>query len=554
MPSIGAGNLNYPNDVVAKVLIEETVSFFKKNQGKTSLQLVHLVIFDQKIYSEFQKVHKKLISSTMTDSVPSSFTQSHRPIRSTPCASSAFLQQQTQHYLAQESAPYTDDSSVFSLPDGLRLELLQGDISSNDSDVIVNTTQEDLKLVGSGVSAALLKKGGQALQDACDEALAKGQKATEGKIVATRATGSLKCKEVFHIAFHKGKNLTKSIQSCLELAEDKKFRSIAFPAIGTGFFNYPAASVAKAIADALKKFISSKPAHIKVIQIVVYHPHVHKEFVTAFNSIGESSGGLLSYLYTGVKAVKSFFTTSDDDDEMKMQPSLAAATFHTQYTRTRGSIKMDEEFEDLSQDTTSMPAKITLYSEVILHIYGETDAMVGRAEKKLQSIIDTTFHSDVTDDARITAFSDDAVRELEALAKKQNVDIEIDQDPALHSVKLGGFLQDVMIVKDKLRDAMSSVTHESSKKAVAEAVHKNIRWIRFNSQEKEEEYGVELNYEIEEAYSSKEKSFKAVKDQFIINFDKMEEEDMVTQSIAIVKRLDLTKVQGIIVYYTITCV
>lgn len=58
MPSIGAGNLKYPPDVVARVLIEETISFFQKNNGKTTLKLVHFVIYEQDIFEKFQKVLK----------------------------------------------------------------------------------------------------------------------------------------------------------------------------------------------------------------------------------------------------------------------------------------------------------------------------------------------------------------------------------------------------------------------------------------------------------------------------------------------------------------
>lgn len=56
MPSIGAGNLKYPHSVVARALIEETASYFQKNQGRMTLALVHFVIFDKSIFDEFQKV------------------------------------------------------------------------------------------------------------------------------------------------------------------------------------------------------------------------------------------------------------------------------------------------------------------------------------------------------------------------------------------------------------------------------------------------------------------------------------------------------------------
>ena len=527
MPSIGAGNLKYPNNVVAKALMEETALFFQKNQGKTSLQLVHFVIFDREIYNEFQLVHKNLLSPISSDATPSD------PV-TPPSSSHSSSHSQQQQYLTPRKAAYFGDSTCsFPLPHNLSLELLQGDISCDDSDAVVNTTQENLKLLGSGVSGALLKKGGQALQDACDEAAAMGQRATEGKVVSTIATGSLKCKEVFHIAFHGGRNLTKTVQCCLELAEKKRFHSISFPAIGTGVHSYPAAKAAKAIADALKKFIASKPKHVKVIRMIVYQPHVHKEFVTAFNSIGESSEGLWDYLCSGMKAVKSYFTSSNSDDEMEVQQGEDA-------------MEVDEEFEDLGEDMDAMHFNLSMDSEAILYIYGETDQIVGRAAKRIQSAIDTAFVPEEIDDASIAEFTSETISELKSFAFDRSVDIEIDCDEVLHLVKLHGCLQDVLLVKDKVRDAISFINQERSKKAATDAISKTVCWIRLNSQEQEEVYGEELNYFIETAYQNKDKSFDSTEEQFSIDFDTMEEKDMVTKATARVIRQDLTKLQGII--------
>ena len=528
MPSIGAGNLRYPTDVVARVLMEETAAFFQKNQGKTSLQLVHFVIFDQKIYNEFQLVYKNMSSPASTIAPSSVSLPSH-------------------HIGSNQKKVRASSQSIcsFPLPDGLSLELLQGDISNDDSDAIVNTTQENLKLVGGGVSGALLKKGGQALQDACDDAVAKGKTAKEGKVVSTKATGNLKCKDVFHIAFHGGRSLNKTVLSCLELAERKRFSSISFPAIGTGVFNYPASTVSKVIVEALQKFITSKPKHVKVIRIIVFQANVYKDFVTAFNSIGDSSGGLKSYFLRAIKSFLPSFVTGADsndyEDLNKMETEQIEAL-------NMGEDLGDEEFEVLGDSDNHVAAKfanLSLDSEVTLHIYGEKESMVNRAETKLQATISTTFYTEEIDDASITAFSDETVHELKSFAKDRNVDIEIDQDPDLHLVHLEGFVQDVMLVKDKIRDAMSSISQEESKKAAAASVSKTVCWIRFNpDNEQEEEYGEILNYEIEQAYQKKKKVFDATDDDFMITFDRLEEEDKITKKIAKVKRIDLTKTQG----------
>ncbi|XP_019864200.1 PREDICTED: poly [ADP-ribose] polymerase 14-like, partial [Amphimedon queenslandica] len=187
---------------------------------------------------------------------------------------------------------------------------------------------------------------------------------------------------------------------------------------------------------------------------------------------------------------------------------------------------------------------LPLVSEVRLHIYGEEELMVNTAEKKLKATIFTTFYTEEIDYPSITAFSDKTLHELESFASDHNVDIEIDRDPSLHSVNLSGFLQDVMLVKDKICDATSLITREQSNKAAAALVSKTVCWIRINpDNEEEEEYGKLLNYEIEQAFQNEKKIYYAADYDFFINFWKMEEKDEATDKTAVVKRLDLTKAQ-----------
>ena len=64
-------------------------------------------------------------------------------------------------------------SRAFTLTPTLQLVILQGDVSDDDSHVIVNTTNERLNLAVAGaVSKAIFRKGGQALQQICDSTVA----------------------------------------------------------------------------------------------------------------------------------------------------------------------------------------------------------------------------------------------------------------------------------------------------------------------------------------------------------------------------------------------
>ena len=112
--------------------------------------------------------------------------------------------------------------------------ITQGDITDADVEAVVNAANNDLVL-GAGVAGAIRRKGGPAIQEECDRIgpIPLGE-------AAVTTGGNLKAKYVIHAAsMHLGgtttaENLEASTRNALLRAEEKKVRSIAFPAIGTG--------------------------------------------------------------------------------------------------------------------------------------------------------------------------------------------------------------------------------------------------------------------------------------------------------------------------------
>jgi O-acetyl-ADP-ribose deacetylase (regulator of RNase III) len=127
------------------------------------------------------------------------------------------------------------------------LEIAQGDLTALAVDAIVNAANAQLQH-GGGVAAAIARTGGPVIQRESDALVAKlGRPLATGEAVITGG-GKLPAKFVIHVAGpvwgdHKpavaDELLRAAIRNSLLLAEERKLKSIAFPAISTGIYGFP---------------------------------------------------------------------------------------------------------------------------------------------------------------------------------------------------------------------------------------------------------------------------------------------------------------------------
>jgi O-acetyl-ADP-ribose deacetylase (regulator of RNase III) len=138
-----------------------------------------------------------------------------------------------------------------------RIELVQGDITKQETDAIVNAANTTL-LGGGGVDGAIHRAGGPAILEECKRL---GGCATGDAKITTG--GKLKAKHVVHTVgpvYRDGKHgetdrLASAYRRSLEVAATHGVTTIAFPSISTGAYGFPIAQAArvalKAVADAL---------------------------------------------------------------------------------------------------------------------------------------------------------------------------------------------------------------------------------------------------------------------------------------------------------------
>jgi O-acetyl-ADP-ribose deacetylase (regulator of RNase III) len=148
---------------------------------------------------------------------------------------------------------------------GEKIVLMQGDLTEMDVDAIVNAANNDLQL-GGGVAGAIRRKGGETIQRECD---AIGSIPIGG--AAITSGGKLRARFVIHAASMQlgGETTERALRTstahCLRIASERKLRSIAFPAVGTGIAGFPLSECARImlreVADHLKGPTSLERVH-----------------------------------------------------------------------------------------------------------------------------------------------------------------------------------------------------------------------------------------------------------------------------------------------------
>lgn len=158
---------------------------------------------------------------------------------------------------------------------GKQLVLVQGDLTDEAVDAIVNAANEHLAH-GAGVAGAIVRKGGQQIQDESRQWVQEHGLVRHAEPAYTHA-GKLPCKVVIHAVgprWGEGDEEAKleaAVRGSLKRAEELRLGSIAFPAISTGIFGFPAALAAKVMLTTIADYLSGTSASgVRQVRVVLY--------------------------------------------------------------------------------------------------------------------------------------------------------------------------------------------------------------------------------------------------------------------------------------------
>ncbi|MBI5969158.1 MAG: O-acetyl-ADP-ribose deacetylase [Deltaproteobacteria bacterium] len=166
------------------------------------------------------------------------------------------------------------------------LELIQGDITEQDTDAIVNAANRSL-LGGGGVDGAIHRAAGPQLLAECRTL--GGCETGDAKITKGY---SLKARHVIHTVgpiYHSaGKKAPELLASCyrrsLEVASENKLKSVAFPSISTGAYGYPLEEAAPIALRTVMDYLKNHP-EIQLVRFVLFGKDAYHAYEKALKDL-----------------------------------------------------------------------------------------------------------------------------------------------------------------------------------------------------------------------------------------------------------------------------
>lgn len=166
----------------------------------------------------------------------------------------------------------------------LKIVLVQGDLTAQDADAIVNAANSSL-MGGGGVDGAIHRRGGPEILEACRQLRRERypEGLPTGRAVATPA-GRLAARWVIHTVgpiYSEHADPAALLRSChvesLRVADELGARTVAFPAISTGAYGYPLDEAARVAVAAVRDAVTA----VAEVRFVLFDQAAYRAFAGA---------------------------------------------------------------------------------------------------------------------------------------------------------------------------------------------------------------------------------------------------------------------------------
>ncbi|NXC07349.1 PAR14 polymerase, partial [Orthonyx spaldingii] len=249
----------------------------------------------------------------------------------------------------------------------------------------------------------------------------------------TTQGGNLLCSKIIHLITN---NQVKSqVSKVLHECEQRMYKSVAFPAIGTGQAGQSPAKVADEMLDAIVEFARQKSVqYLQTIKIVVFQTNMLTDFYESMKKRENSDSATTE---SWLSMLKSFFWSKKQSSEKK-KPMI-------------------------------LEKKVDL---VTFQVCGQSKEKVDATESWLKDLIlKEQFESTISDEA-IESFDETQVAILEDLQRRKQVSIQL--SPL--QIKISGISRDVCSVSLEVQDMIQKIKSTEEEQSKAELLYNLVEW------------------------------------------------------------------------------
>ncbi|XP_031446539.1 protein mono-ADP-ribosyltransferase PARP14-like isoform X3 [Phasianus colchicus] len=402
-PAIGTGGLRFPNTVVSKLIFDEVFKFSSSHSRKT-LQEVHFLLHPDDTHN-IQAFTSELKRRLTGDAAPQ---------------------------LDFISPVSTEALGIYKMKIGsITLKVTSGDITKEDTEVIVNISNRTFDAT-SGVFKAIMDAAGSDVEEECDQyagQLQSGFITTEG--------GALSCSKIIHLIHNM--NVKNQVSKVLHECELRSYKSVAFPAIGTGAARQSPAKVADDMLDAIVEFASSRSVqHLKEIRIVIFQKHMLRDF---YESMKKREDLDLSEPQSWMSTLKSCFWDQKKSIQKKKLLVLEK--------------KVDK---------------------VTFQICGESKRNVDATESWIVDLIlKEQFENRIVDEL-IESFDERQIEALADLQRGKHVTIQLDKSQSPPCITISGISREVCSVSVEVQKMIKKIMTTQEEQSKAELVYNLVEW------------------------------------------------------------------------------
>ncbi|XP_042330729.1 protein mono-ADP-ribosyltransferase PARP14-like isoform X2 [Sceloporus undulatus] len=422
IPAIGTGNLGFPKTHVAKLMFDQVFKFSQKRNPR-SLQEVHFVLHPTDTGA----------IQAFTDELNSRLNLNQTNVSGSKTLPE-ISQQQGQAFFGHISSA----SGLHKMQIGsLALQVECGDITQETTDAIVNITNEAFNL-SVGVSKAILEGAGPEMATECAQLASQ----PHNDLICTKG-GKLKCKNVIHLVANN--DIKAQVSKALMECEQRKFISVAFPAIGTGKAGRDPVIVANDMIDAIIDYASNTSAPVvKNVKIIIFQSHLLKVF---YDSMKRND---VTTAKPGASGSKSIFST-------------IAEIFNF-----RKPVKEIKSKPTLLLGKTIEPA--------IFQICGDSQKNVEAAASWVKNLVLKDQNEINFSDDWIANFEESEYKELEDLQRKLQIEIKVELEASSPSIHVHGRTRDVLTASTEIQKLIRKVRDGKEEQSKADLLSNLVEW------------------------------------------------------------------------------